>query len=191
MDANPIPLSQRLSSLHRLGFSDPAVLPRIIQVWGDAPAGFFFQDKADWRSAMGVLRFLRSQEHTATYREMAQRLHFRWAHGPRSMKTAAGTILNKLADGLEFCISESQLDFLHVSLTALAEGLDRMADGKHFQDYVRNEVLPMFDVEDEQTLWLCDVISPVRCLPDDRRDQMLCTLFLEPFVKIQWKGEQQ
>lgn len=136
---------------------------------------------------MGVLRFHRNLGHTAIYAQMGQRLHFRWSCGSGSIKTAADNILNKLADNLEFCMSKSQLDFLHVSLIALAEELDRMADGKYFQDYVRDEVLFLLELEDEHPLRLCDVLPLAVNLPKERRDQILCMLFLEPFVKIQWK----
>lgn len=42
MNVSPIPLAQRLSSLHRLGFSDAAVLPHLIRTWGNAPCRILF-----------------------------------------------------------------------------------------------------------------------------------------------------
>lgn len=68
---NQIPLRGRLQNLEELGGADPAVLPKILQTWGDTPASYFFPKAEQWERMQRIPGLAPAYGEVITYRQMA------------------------------------------------------------------------------------------------------------------------
>ena len=68
---NLISLSDRLQNLEDTGCGDPAVLPKILQSWGNAPASYFFHEEELWEQMQRILGLSPDYGAVITYRQMA------------------------------------------------------------------------------------------------------------------------
>ncbi len=68
---NQIPLRGRLQNLEELGCADPAILPKILQTWGNTPASYFFPKAEQWERMRRILGLVPAYGEVITYRQMA------------------------------------------------------------------------------------------------------------------------
>ena len=68
---NKIPLRGRLQNLEELGCADPAILPKILQTWGNTPASYFFPKAEQWERMQRILGLAPACGEVITYRQMA------------------------------------------------------------------------------------------------------------------------
>ncbi|MCI9257798.1 hypothetical protein [Acutalibacter sp.] len=57
--------------MEELGGADPAVLPKILQTWGDTPASYFFPKAEQWERMQRIPGLAPAYGEVITYRQMA------------------------------------------------------------------------------------------------------------------------
>ena len=208
---NLISLSDRLQSLEETGCGDPAVLPKILQSWGNAPASYFFHEEELWEQMQRILGLSPDYGAVITYRQMAwmikelcedpfhggdgpglfvdavTRLGSAFHdHRPADAPSAASNRRLPLSQRLKGPDRNFKNCLLSLRTQAMARAVDEISGGKpmDYSRFVHENIAVHYVPEDEEKIQVGGVLRLARELNADKAACVYHYLLVLPFTLI-------
>lgn len=207
-----IPLTDRLRSLDETGCSDPAVLPKILQSWGNAPASYFFHQERLWERMQPLLDLSPEFASVITYCQMAWKIREMYESPPGRDKTSYSTFVEAvtllgnafvdcrpadapcIASNRRIPLSERLKGpggnlkpcILALRTQAMARAIDEMSGGKpmDYSRFVHENVAVHYVPEDEGKVRVGEVLDYANTLEAGKTAGIYLYLLVLPFTLI-------
>ena len=200
----------RLQNLGELGCADPAILPKILQTWGNTPAPYFFPKAEQWERMQRILGLAPACGTVITYRQMAWAIQelceapfngsgsgtfadavmllgraFPDCRPPSAPHTASRQRLS-LSERLKGPDSQLKRSILALRTQAVARAIDEMTGGKpmDFSRFVHENIAVHYVPEDEGKIQIGEVLGLAGELEPGKAARVCHYLLVLPFTLI-------
>lgn len=208
---NLISLSDRLRNLEKTGCGDPAVLPKILQNWGNAPASYFFHEVELWEQMQRILGLSPDYGAVITYRQMAwmikelcedpfhggdgpglfvdavTRLGSAFHdHRPADAPSAASNRRLPLSERLKGPDRNFKKRLLSLRTQAMARAVDEISGGKpmDYSRFVHENIAVPYRPEDERQMRVKWVLEYANAMEASKTAAIYHYLLVLPFTLI-------